>query len=394
MNRLRSFFCREAQDLRGSERWTLWQIVAPGAIVLFAVIGPLWCAGDPYWLAFETGFQELIARRHIDPGLSMTHGLSTLNNLGPEATPHSTHPPLLQLTIAGLYSLFGESEAAARMIPAVSFWAMLWGIWRLTRGLSNHARVGALGAGAVLPLSFYVGRIVNFEAPTLACIVLTMVCVESLNRRRDARVWAGLIVLAIGGTLIDWPYPLFVMCLLLTHWLRIDRGNEYRKAVWAAWLSSMAAASLYVMVVYGAGVIQNMAQHAQLQTGAMNAETGFQWPPFLTRWEWWSLLFRRLMHYATPVFSLTGAVWLVWGCRTGAARRAAGHWALTLFVFCAAYIGGFSRASHNHLWTLFYVSPLLALAFGLAADRLKPWAAYGLLALAVVFAAPVIHDLR
>lgn len=385
----------EKGDFRAGKRgFSPAQRVGIAACVLFAVVGQLWRLSDPYWLAFETGFQELIARRHIDPGLSLTHGLSTLNNLGPESTFHATHPPLLQLTLAGLFAAFGESEAAARIVPIGSFWLMLWGIWKLTRSLSPTARIGALASALIIPLSFYVGRIVNFEAPTLACIVLTLVCLDSLNQSDTKRTWIALIFLGIIGTLIDWPYALFVTCLFACSGLRTDRSPQYNRAVRMLWILSMSVALLYVATVWSAGVLSSMTQHARLQTGMAAADQKFQLPPLLTSLEWWRLLIKRLALYGTPVFPLAAALGLFPGTLKKRFRDPLRHECFVLFIFCASYLGLFSRASHNHLWCLFYVCPFLSLSFGLLMNRVKPRTGYLLLGIAAVFAAPVTWDLR
>lgn len=394
---MRTWFLRLLKNdspIQEKKNFSIAQRVAIAAIVGFAAIGQLWRVSDPYWLAFETGFQELIARRHIDPGLSMTHGLSTLNNLGPEPAFHSTHPPLLQLSLAGLFTLLGESEATARMIPITSFWILLWGIWRLSHSLSPNARICALAAATIIPLSFSVGRIVNFEAPVLMCIVLTMVCAESLNRRFSIGAWMGIGVLGICGTLIDWPYPLFVTCLFAASWFRVDRVKRYSQAIALLWILSMGTSLVYVLAVNGAGVFQTMVNHAQLQTGMVSSEDRFQWPPILVSFQWWVLLIGRLARYGTPVFTGVTIFWLIHCLYNRRFLSSLHHGCFVLFLFCAVYISLFSRASHNHLWCQFYVAPLFSLTFGLVVERVKPQVGYLLLAIAILFATPVIWEFR
>ncbi len=389
-----SWILKEKRSETEPVHFGAWRIAIASGIAILAILFSLWGSGDPYWLAFETGFQELIARRHLDPGLSMTHGLSTLNNLGPAPTFHSTHPPLLQLILAGLFALLGDSEGVARIVPIGSFWAILWGIWKLTRPLSPDARLFSLAAAFFAPISFYTGRIVNFEAPVLACIVWTLVGLESLCRSSNRAAWLGVLVLGVIGTLIDWPYALFVTCLFALSWLREDTERRYFKAAFWLWFVSMVTASLYAGIAWSAGVLQSMAQHAQLQTGMMDAERGFQWPPFLVSWTWWHLLGTRLLRYGTPVLSLTGAFWLISSLWARRHSKPVHHSCLVLFVFNAAYIAIFSRASYNHLWCLFYIAPLLSLCFGLVLERIKTRIGVVFLIGVIASAYPILWDLR
>ena len=298
---------------------------------------------DPYGLAYETGFQERIARRHLDPGLSVTRGLSTINNLGPEPVFHPTHPPLLQLVLAGLFAVLGDSEAAARLVPLTCFLLLLLGIWKLTHGyLSPRARLLALAAALLCPLSFYAGRIVNFESPVMACVVWTLVWIESLNLQPSRRAWTGLLAVGAVGTLIDWPYPLFVLCLFLLSFFREDRNPPYKRAVRHLFALSMGLSVLYALYVWGAGAMPTLMHHAKVQTGAYSAESGYQLPPFLISPLWWWSLLLRAGAYGTPVLLGTLAAWLICALRKRRWRAGLSHGCLVLSVF------GFTYLAYSH----------------------------------------------
>lgn len=372
-----------------------WHKAALAVIFLVALLSQLWRFTDPYGLAYETGFQERIARRHLDPGLSVTRGLSTINNLGPEPVFHPTHPPLLQLVLAGLFAVLGDSEAAARLVPLTCFLLLLLGIWKLTHGyLSPRARLLALAAALLCPLSFYAGRIVNFESPVMACVVWTLVWIESLNLQPSRRAWTGLLAVGAVGTLIDWPYPLFVLCLFLLSFFREDRNPPYKRAVRHLFALSMGLSVLYALYVWGAGAMPTLMHHAKVQTGAYSAESGYQLPPFLISPLWWWSLLLRAGAYGTPVLLGTLAAWLICALRKRRWRAGLSHGCLVLSVFGFTYLALFARASHHHVWCLFYLAPLLSLAFGILAERLRPVAGYALLAGVVAFSVPMNFEFR
>ncbi len=385
----------QERGLPPSAPLTGWHKTALGAIFLVALLTQLWRFTDSYGLAYETGFQERIARRHLDPGLSVTRGLSTINNLGPEPTYHPTHPPLMQLTLAGMMAILGDSEATARLIPLVSYLLLLGGIWKLTRGyLSPRARLLALAAALFCPLSFYAGRIVNFEPPAMACVVWTLVFAESLNRRPSRWAWFGLLAVGMTGTLIDWPYPLFVSCFFGLSFFRKDRNPAYQRGVWSLFVISLGLSVLYALYVWTSGAMPTLLHHAKVQTGAYSAENGFQLPPVLISPLWWWSLLKRAGTYGTPVLLGILVGWWFYILRRKQWRAGLAHLGMVLSVFCFGYLILFARASHHHVWCLFYLAPLICLVFGLVADRLKPILGYALLAGVVVFALPMNYDFR
>ncbi len=106
---IRRFFFRESCE-NGPSPVSRRHKIAVAFIIILAVCSQLWGIGNRYVLQLETGFQELIARRHIDPGLGMTYGISTINNVfGGESILHANHPPLLQLVLAFFYLIFGAT---------------------------------------------------------------------------------------------------------------------------------------------------------------------------------------------------------------------------------------------------------------------------------------------
>ncbi len=363
-----------------------WHRFIVAAIFLTALFIQLWQIGEPYVREGETAFQELIARRHIELGLGHTKGISTISNSGPDPIYHPTHPPLLQLTLAGLFTILGDSEATSRLIPLASYFLILLGFWRLTQfHLTPNGQIVTLLVVLVAPFSFYFCRVVNFELPVLACIVWTMVSIDALNRQSSRRNWIVLFISVITGALIDWPYPLFVTCLFFVYFMRKDRQPVYGKAVWRAWGLSMILSVAYASVVYGLGAMHNMAHHAKIQTGAYSAQSGYHFPPIFTSLYWWKDLGFRIVEFGTPVLFGMFLVWLFWGFKHRF-RNGLHHWCLVSFLFIIAYFGVFSRASERHVWCLFYLTPLFCLTFGMTLERLKIGIRLILLAAMVVFA--------
>lgn len=341
-------------------------------IVSFAIVSQLWNFHEPYMRALETGFQELLARRHLDPGLSNTYGLSTLVHLGETPSYHATHPPLLPWSIALMYRLFGETEPAARLIPLASFFLVMLGVWLLLKtSVRPQARVLSLLLLVCMPISHISGRIVNFETPTLAAIVWTIVLVEWINQSEKKAYRYFAYGLSLAGALLDWPYHLFITCLFVLSWIRGDKTPQYQQAVKTMWAISMAVAVAYTAVIWSSGAMNDMITHAKNQSGAYVPE-GFRIPPILYHAEWWSSLYQRLSRWTGAIYLIALLVWLIAVFSTGRHRKSIHHDCLVLTLFCMLYFGLFSRATFWHIWCFFYIIPLLVLTFTFVIDRL-PW---------------------
>lgn len=369
---------------------------AIGLLLVFAGAAALqlWRIHDPFMLRYETGFQEQIARRHLDPGLAVTKGISTLNNLDPEPTPHATHPPLLQLTLAALFAVFGDSEAAARLVPMASYLACMAGLWRLTAGyLSNPARLGTLAVFAFMPLSAHMGRVVNFEAPALAMAVWTAAAIGGTAGPPSRRRWYYLSALAAAGTLIDWTYLLFLTCAAVLARFSPAAGKARARALGVLWGVSLLTASVYFSAVLAMGALGDVMHHVRVQSGAHQPDGGWTLPLFLT-WDWHRSLFERLWRYG-PWLAFA-ALPYVWLRRAFAGNRFHGpfYWLGVWTVFPLAYAVLFSRASHQHFWCLFYFAPAMALAYGILLDRFRWFFQIALVAAAVAFSVPALMELR
>lgn len=380
------FFRQTIPSSEGKESSTLSWVA--GLIVFFAVVVQLRDIQQPYRLAYETGFQERIARRHLDPGLEITKGISTLNNLGTEPTWHPTHPPLLQQVLALLYWILGDSEAVARIIPIVSLALVLTGLWRVSRWyLSPQGRLMLLAAAAVTPLAMYIGRIVNFESPTLACVVWTVVLLEEQFHRPRRSPLILLFIVTAAGSLLDWPYQLFVTCLAAAAWLRKDWEWNERRLILSVWATSMLLSIGYMGLVWGIGAHDIVFHHIRIQSGTYRPEAGWQPPLFLT-WNWWVRLGQNLAFLATPLLALSLPVWGVWSLLKRPVLSGMQFWLMQFFLFFAAYFLVFSRASYIHYWCYFYSLPLLAIGFALLTERLKPVWSVGLAAMLLFFSLP------
>lgn len=368
------------------------QYIITTFIVITASGLQLWKFSDPYVLHYETGFQEQIARRHLDPGISQTYGISTINNFSHEPTFHPTHPPLLQLVLAGLFYLLGDQESTARLIPLFSYWFCLLGLWRITeKHLSVSSRIGILAAFAFAPLSFFMGRVVNFEPPVVACTVWTVKWLQDIHKDNENRTLL-LLLMVVAGTLTDWVYLLFFTCLWILYFLATPSKPNIRKMLTKLWLLSMGLLIAYIGIMYCIGAFENVLHHIKVQSGTYQSAA---WKlPLFMQWSWWQSIGLRLFWNGTPVLFLGLFAWLGWALWQWRWRNGFVFLCMVQFVFAVAYILIFSRASNQHMWCLFYFMPGFVLIFGQFLEWIPSRFRIILVLILLACAFPIARDLR
>jgi hypothetical protein len=138
------------------------------------------------------------------------------------------------------------------------------------------ALVGTL-VFAIVPMSAYFGRMVNYEAPCLFGILLQLVGFVnySLTARRRSLAWlcAGIILAA----LVDWPAFFFAAAIGLAGAWSAYRGDVRGK--WVFWVAAITSASMLVFVLghlwwAARGSLEALTTHAQTSTPGATPLTG------------------------------------------------------------------------------------------------------------------------
>jgi len=182
------------------------------------------------WLGRNGARYSVTARNLVRHPFRVTGGLpcqaiGELDESG--AAPYVRHPPLLTWLVAGSFLAFGESENAARAVPASCALLLALALVALA------ARRGSVVAGAVaaatfslLPMTRFYGTHVDVQgAPVAAAIALAVLGFARFveNGARAARI-GGFIALSL-GMWCDWPAWIAAALLVAVLWRRGARGT-------------------------------------------------------------------------------------------------------------------------------------------------------------------------
>lgn len=330
---------------------------------------------------------ESIAINHLRFGLGVTKGQDLLDleakqSFGPQGVSeaqqfayfrfgpvhpqvYGDHPPLLGLTIAGAFLIFGYHFWSERLVPIAYALAGLIVFTLLVAQVFDLvvARMAAL-LYATFPMFDYFGRNVSHESEVLFWALLVLL--GYLRWRATGRGrWLGLIVagVVVGG-LYGWPLFYFAPLLWALDWLAERRPS---RALALATLVPAALTFALVMAQIGWALggdvthLWAMFLHRTSGAGAQGAAvTGVQWFNQIAAWNaegfgGWSQ------------FALPGAVLFI------AARASREGWTPRIRLLAVAAAWGlshvliFRNGAYVHAYWQFYLLPLYALALGWAA---------------------------
>ncbi|WP_031435240.1 ArnT family glycosyltransferase [Methylomarinum vadi] len=136
------------------------------------------------------------------------------------------HPPLLPLLIAGSFAVFGENEAAARLVPILFSLASIVLLYKISKqSYGENVAITATFIFASFPAILFFARKPGYEPLSLFFILLSL---YYYNLIRDMYGKKGYIAffLAMGaGLLTDWPVY-FLLSILCLHFFISQKGTK------------------------------------------------------------------------------------------------------------------------------------------------------------------------
>lgn len=298
-----------------------------------------------------------------------------------ERSIYATHPPGLVWLLAGMFSLFGESEAVARMMAVAASLAALVLFLRLAdRAYGRGVAVVSGLIYAVMPMSVYFGRMVDHEAICLCCMLGAVTgwvagSDRSAPRRTRLAGGAGWACALTIGCWVDWSVVLFAGVFGLDLILRAaGRTGPMRRTDWIRISAALGLSLGVVMTVVGFVVHAGLAGRwgdgvtifisragASAMEGAPpeRAPTGGAWTHTIDNLTWPVVVLAAWGLVTTGRRRTSGG-----GQRSTATgghdpRAGAGLWMIGLTGFLWLLI--FWRQYELHNYWLFYVGPMMAI---------------------------------
>ncbi len=239
-------------------------LLGPWCIVLMLVFGwgltsdltEPWVGMHDWNGAFYSQLARNLLRYPFDVHLGMP-----ITGMGRSLPPpgewsfYATHPPALVWLVAGSFGLFGESEAAARLVPiSASLLSLGLFIWIVSHAYGPRIAVFSGAFYVVMPMSVYFGRMVNHEAVCLACMLAVVAVMMRVSSGGDGTrgrsvAWFAWVAAMVLGVWTDWPVSLFGGLLLF--WLGTELLRHRLHMPLAARRRALAMGMMVVLIIAG-----------------------------------------------------------------------------------------------------------------------------------------------
>jgi hypothetical protein len=280
---------------------------------------------------------------------------------------YTNHPPLVPLFVSFSFSLFGEHEWAARLVPIIFSLGSTVLVYLLGTSLGAQ-RLGLLSAFiyALLPMNAYFGRMVCTESPTNFFALATALAYLKWHRTR--RLWPFILALAaLGvGALCDWP-GYYLAGILPLHHIITSRAAGREWKVFFFPLTAMVVFGLHLGHIFwleGSEGLSYLASMFFLRTNLYVSPTlellgvgdeGFTWASFV------AVQVDRANALFTPLVLLLAALSLYDMARhRGGAVLSDPLFVIVLLLFGTTHVLLFSQGAWEHNYWLFYYSAALS----------------------------------
>jgi len=274
---------------------------------------------------------------------------------------YGNHPPLVVYAIAVSIGVLGETELAARLIPALCTLVSSAAFYTLARRLwDDKTAFWSAGFYALTPMLLYFGRMPNHEAPALMFIALFGVVLQRWIKRPSRAGWIALATLIVCGVWTAWGAVLLMACLTIAALFLVERGRRFELS--ALGIVALLALAL-LMAVYEAsspGSVSRLLGAFSLRSS--NVESFYQPAADFTLIQWLQRQLGDIVLFFTPPVLMLGGfgVWRI--VRRGTPIQRAFTVALALAAL--AYVIILRNAVYEHDFYKIYFAP--ALAFGCA----------------------------
>ena len=347
-------------------------VAGAALVVLLAALLALHSADPWRYLHDDNGRRySSYARTHLALGLAQTGGRDFFfDPRSGRLVPYGHHPPGLGLLLAGWFRLTGnDGPRTARALPALFHLVsvlLLFGLLR--RQYSGVPALMAALALAVVPMSSYFGKLVNFEPVVLPLMIGLVLAYWRWAERNGARWLALALALTALGSLVDWTMPLFLVVL------GVDAARRWRWGGGMRFLAASVGACLLALMLataVAAWVSGPVGTHELATALGFRLELHGQY----TRWQLAGKVIDYNRRYFTePLLAASLATaWMTARCAWQQGRLSAHARLLVLFgVVGIVPVLGFPSSARYHAYWQFYLLPYATLSLAYVLERLAP----------------------
>lgn len=332
-----------------------------GVLVIFFCL-LCWDLTEP-WIGhhdYNGAWISCAARNHIEQGF-LTTKFGVLWNYDPGASKddfeyYNHHPPLVPLIVACFFSIFGESEWAARLVPILTALGSAYLLFVITSIIANRdVALLSVTFYVLMPMNTYFGRMLNHEVPTLFFSFCAILWYLRWRKTYSLRAFLVSLLFLILGMLCGWPAYYLGGFLPLHYLLTKSRDNSVQFKIFILPVICIICFAVHLIHTYllvGFDGFDDIKNVLQLRT------TG-------RKFSWLNLMLREIDRgadlFTLPLLVLSGL------SLYNLARKKMAHLVsdpillVLLGVFGVTHIVLFSHGAWVHDYWAFYCAPAIAI---------------------------------
>ncbi len=334
-------------------------------ILLYALIVRAVLLDVPFHTTAEGigSFYAIHARNYSRIPWSEHYGVPVQNSCYHESLPlrfYSHHPPLMPLTIAASYKLFGPGEWQTRLPAALCTIGSILLLYHLLKKQNPAAALYAAAIYASLPIVLYYGAQPEFLNPQF--VFLTLLTTTAFFRFNLAPSLKSLALLCLSFALAaatDWPAfylaPLGVVFFVASH-----KAKHWPLLLAFIIFSAVIFILLYAHITLTATHDWSWMLH-ELRARTVGHDNQLTAAAWLSK-AW----YYNSTHHTIPILLLS-AIWLISLFKISNLKSQISIF-LLLFPLLHLLIG--LRGSFDHAWWWWPLTPFLAISSALALNQL------------------------
>jgi len=358
-----------------SGHWLVIPIVILAALILsYHIDKPF--VGHHDWNSVWFG---AIARNHLRYGLLVTK-LGQVQNYGPYKNPkelgfHTHHPLLIPLLVATSFSIFGESEAAERLIPVIASLGMVALIYFIGQKLFNR-KVGLLASifTIITPIFIYFGKLPVHETVVPAFVLMAFYFYMYWFTTGKTFFFKGMLITLIIAQLTGWAgYYIVPFLVLHTLFFKLSSPSPKNSGL-TEWKR------IFLLIPLSVGMFVLYLVHVKILTGSFvgggllwvfsfrfNPEAsaglyGFSYLKFIVQES------RFMVIYFTKILTIASLAWI--GISGWKILMSKGNWwqfrresfLLLLLLWGITHMLIFRNLSFIHDYMIYYLLPFISLS--------------------------------
>lgn len=280
---------------------------------------------------------------------------------------YTRHPPMLHLHIAGLFTIFGQAEWVARLVPAVySVLNAALLAWVVRQWWGRAQAVAALAVYVFLPVNLIYTNMIDHEQGSIFwTLVMLHNGVRILQATRDgAPRWRNVVMLAIATTIAcqwDWPpyyiafyFAIFATLLGIQRSKRLQWRREYTLVAWFSVVVLANFIGYFAWIHHRLGSLDDLVNSFEVRSS--------------TPHNVWSQQLSRLPDMLQALALWLAVAWTI-GFLVRLGRREARLADFLPLAFLAAQVlhtAVFKVAGYLHVYWFYHAAPWVGIAAGLA----------------------------